>query len=58
MKEKDQCFMERNRHLQFSEISDVSMDDIRQKSEASQIGMQSLKRPAMLVTVKELVGLV
>jgi hypothetical protein len=33
MKQKAQCvfcFMKRNRHLDFSEISDVSMDDIRQ----------------------------
>jgi hypothetical protein len=50
--------MKRNRHLQFSETSDVSMEDIRQMSEASQVDMQSIKRLAVLVTVKELVGLV
>jgi hypothetical protein len=51
-------FMKRSRHLQFSETSDVSMDDIRQMLKASQVGIQSLKRLVMLVTVEELVGLV
>jgi hypothetical protein len=47
--------MKRNRQLQFSESSDVSMDSIRQMLKASQVGMQSLKRLVMLVTVQELV---
>jgi hypothetical protein len=41
MKEKAQCafgFMKRNCHLQFGEISDVSMDEIRQMLKASQVG--------------------
>jgi hypothetical protein len=50
--------MKRNGHLQFSETSDVSMDDIRQMSESSQVGMQSLKGLAMLVIMKEMEGLV
>jgi hypothetical protein len=33
------------------------MDDIRQMLKASEVGVQSLKRPAMLLTVKGLVGL-
>jgi hypothetical protein len=49
-------FMKQTRHLQFSETSDVSMDDIRHMLKASQVGMQSLKRLAMLVTVKELLA--
>jgi hypothetical protein len=52
------AFTKQNRHLQFSETSDVSMDDIRQMLNASQVGMQSLKKLAMLVTIQELVGLV
>jgi hypothetical protein len=51
-------FKKRNRHLQFREISDVSTDNIRQMLKVSQVGMQSLQRLAMLVTVKELAGLV
>jgi hypothetical protein len=51
-------FMKRNRHLHFNETLDVSMDDTRQMLEASQVGMHSLKRLAMLVTVGELVDLV
>jgi hypothetical protein len=34
------------------------MDDIRQMLKASKVGMQSLKRLAMLMIIKELVGLV
>jgi hypothetical protein len=34
------------------------MDDIRQMLKASQVGMQISKKLAMLVAVKELVGLV
>lgn len=51
-------FIKRNRHLQFSETPDESMDNIRQTLEASQVGMQSSKRLAMFVTVKELEHLV
>jgi hypothetical protein len=50
--------MKRNGHLQISETSDVSMNGIRQMIKASQVGMQSLQGLAMLVTVKEPVGLV
>jgi hypothetical protein len=50
--------MKRNRQLQLSETSDVSMDDIRQLLKASQVDMQSLNRLVVLVTVKELVCLV
>jgi hypothetical protein len=49
--------MKRNRHSEFSEISDVTMDDIRQMLKVSQADMQSLRRQAMLVAVKVLVGL-
>jgi hypothetical protein len=56
VKEKAQCvfwFHESKSPLkEFSEISDVSMDDICQMSEVSQVGVQSLKRLAILVTVK------
>jgi hypothetical protein len=50
--------MKQNRHLQPNETSDVSVDDIRQMLKASQVGMQSSKRLAVLVTVEELAGLV
>jgi hypothetical protein len=49
-------FLKQNRHLQFSETSDVSMDDILHMLKASHVGMQSLKRLAMLAAVEELVG--
>jgi hypothetical protein len=50
--------MKRNRHLEFSEISDVTMDDMREILKVSQADMQSLKRQALLVAAKVLVGLV